>query len=65
MTAPVMPRMESLRLLPSVPITIRRAATTDYIDGIKIPKGTMVPISVSLIIQHNNNVCEFHTWMLF
>jgi len=41
--------MESLRLLPPVPMTIRKAAKSDWIDGIYVPKGTLfyIPIRVS------------------
>ncbi|THU80948.1 cytochrome P450 [Dendrothele bispora CBS 962.96] len=40
--------MESLRIYPPVPMTFRQAATTDYIDGVLVPKGTLfyVPIRV-------------------
>ncbi|KAJ3986707.1 cytochrome P450 [Lentinula detonsa] len=39
---------ESLRLYPPVPMTFRQAATTDYVDGVLIPKGTLyyIPIRV-------------------
>ncbi|KAL1746407.1 cytochrome P450 [Schizophyllum fasciatum] len=40
--------MESLRLMPPVPMTFRKAAKTDHIDGVLVPKGTIfyVPIRV-------------------
>ncbi|KAL1715868.1 cytochrome P450 [Schizophyllum commune] len=40
--------MESLRLMPPVPMTFRKAAKTEYIDGVLVPKGTIfyVPIRV-------------------
>lgn len=41
-----MNRMESLRLMPPVPMTFRMAAKTDYIDGVLIPKGTLFYIPV-------------------
>lgn len=41
--------MESLRLIPPVPMTIRKAAKSDWIDGIYVPKGTLfyIPIRVT------------------
>jgi len=41
--------MESLRLIPPVPMTIRKAAKSDWIDGIYVPKGTLfyIPIRVA------------------
>ncbi|KAF9005232.1 cytochrome P450 [Cyathus striatus] len=40
--------MESLRVLPPVPMTFRQAGKTDHIDGVLVPKGTIfyVPIRV-------------------
>ena len=42
--------MESLRVMPPVPITVRIAATTDYIEGILVPKGTtfFIPVGFGL-----------------
>src|ERR1700753_1781265 len=40
--------MESLRLIPPVPMTIRKAAKSDWIDGIYVPKGTLFYIPVLL-----------------
>src|ERR1700733_7757074 len=39
-------RMESLRVMPPVPITARITATTDYIEGVLVPKGTLFFIPV-------------------
>ncbi|KAG5645437.1 hypothetical protein DXG03_006261 [Asterophora parasitica] len=41
--------MESLRVLPPVPMTFRSAAKTDYIDGVLVPKGTILYIPVCLL----------------
>jgi len=41
-------RMESLRLMPPVPMTLRRASKDQYIDGILVPKGTIYYIPVCL-----------------
>lgn len=41
-------RMESLRVMPPVPMTIRQAAKTQYIDGVLVPKGTLFYIPVRL-----------------
>lgn len=38
--------MESLRVMPPVPLTVRVAAKTEYIDGVLIPKGTLFWIPV-------------------
>lgn len=38
--------MESLRVLPPVPMTFRQAAKTDYIDGVLVPKGTIFYVPV-------------------
>ena len=42
--------MESLRVMPPVPITVRIAATTEYIEGTLVPKGTtfFIPVSFDL-----------------
>jgi cytochrome P450 len=40
--------MESLRVMPPVPVTIRTAAKTDYIDGVLVPKGTVLVLPVGL-----------------
>ncbi|KAF9269706.1 cytochrome P450 [Marasmius fiardii PR-910] len=39
--------MESLRVMPPVPITVRRVAKTDHIEGILVPKGTLIWIPAS------------------
>ncbi|KAF8906184.1 cytochrome P450 [Mucidula mucida] len=41
--------MESLRILPPVPMTIRCANKTDYIDGTLIPKGTLLYIPIRVV----------------
>ncbi|KAF5367336.1 hypothetical protein D9615_010281 [Tricholomella constricta] len=41
--------MESLRVLPPVPMTFRRAAKTDYIDGVLVPKGTIFYIPIRVV----------------
>ncbi|KAG6866189.1 hypothetical protein C0991_007739 [Blastosporella zonata] len=41
--------MESLRVLPPVPMTFRSANKTDYIDGILVPKGTILYIPIRVI----------------
>ncbi|KIY66762.1 cytochrome P450 [Cylindrobasidium torrendii FP15055 ss-10] len=41
--------MESLRLLPPVPMTIRRADKSDYIDGAYIPAGTLFYIPIRVV----------------
>jgi cytochrome P450 len=38
--------MESLRVLPPVPMTFRKALKTDYIDGVLVPEGTILYIPV-------------------
>ncbi|KIM37470.1 hypothetical protein M413DRAFT_77217, partial [Hebeloma cylindrosporum] len=40
---------ESLRLMPPVPMTFRQAAKTDYIDGVLVPKGTLLYIPIRVI----------------
>ena len=45
--------MEGLRLYPPVPMTFRKAAKSDYIDGIWVPKGTLFYMPVS----------EMHHWI--
>ena len=39
-------RMESLRVMPPVPMTLRQADKDDWIDGTFIPKGTLFYIPV-------------------
>jgi len=41
--------MESLRVMPPVPITLRRASKSDYIDGLFVPKGTLFWIPIRTI----------------
>ncbi|KAF8868304.1 cytochrome P450 [Infundibulicybe gibba] len=41
--------MESLRLMPPVPMTFRKAAKTDYIDGVLVPKGTLFYIPIRVV----------------
>ncbi|KAF7336378.1 hypothetical protein MVEN_02186400 [Mycena venus] len=40
---------ESLRVLPPVPQTVRVAEKTDYIEGVLVPKGTMILIPMRVI----------------
>ncbi|KAJ3775477.1 cytochrome P450 [Lentinula raphanica] len=40
---------ESLRLYPPVPMTFRQAASTDYVDGVLIPKGTLYYIPIRVV----------------
>jgi hypothetical protein len=50
-------RMESLRVLPPVPMSFRQAAKTDYIEGYLIPKGTIFYIPVRLfrvVLSHSD-----------
>ncbi|TDL20852.1 cytochrome P450 [Rickenella mellea] len=41
--------MESLRIMPPVPMTLRRCAKDDYIDNVWIPKGTMLYIAIRVV----------------
>ncbi|GLB37392.1 putative cytochrome p450 [Lyophyllum shimeji] len=41
--------MESLRVLPPVPMTFRSAEKTDYIDGVLVPKGTIFYIPIRVV----------------
>jgi len=41
--------MESLRVLPPVPMTFRKVDKADYLDGIYIPAGTLLYIPVRLL----------------
>ncbi|KAI0319932.1 cytochrome P450, partial [Amylostereum chailletii] len=41
--------MESLRLFPPVPITLREAAKSDWVDGTYVPKGTMFYLPIRAI----------------
>ncbi|KAK7468924.1 hypothetical protein VKT23_003420 [Stygiomarasmius scandens] len=43
---------ESLRVYPPVPMTFRQAATTDYIDGVLVPKGTLFYIPIRVVNTH-------------
>ncbi|SJL03999.1 related to Cytochrome P450 [Armillaria ostoyae] len=38
--------MESLRVMPPVPLTVRKTAKTDYIEGVLVPKGTLLHICI-------------------
>jgi hypothetical protein len=42
------PSNESLRVLPPVPLTLRVADKTDYIEGVLVPKGTVITIPVRI-----------------
>lgn len=39
--------MESLRIYPPVPMTVRKANKSDHVDGTFIPKGTLLNIVAS------------------
>ncbi|KAK0202604.1 cytochrome P450 [Desarmillaria ectypa] len=39
--------MESLRVMPPIPTTVRKTATTDYIDGVLVPEGTLLQICIN------------------
>ncbi|KAE9404290.1 cytochrome P450 [Gymnopus androsaceus JB14] len=56
--------MESLRVMPPVPITLRKAAKSDYIDGLFVPKGTLFWIPIRTINTWTNvwgdDAEEFH-----
>ncbi|KAA1472366.1 cytochrome P450 [Dentipellis sp. KUC8613] len=41
--------MESLRLLPPVPMTFRIAAKSDWVDGVWVPKGTLFYIPIRVV----------------
>ncbi|KAF9057557.1 cytochrome P450 [Panaeolus papilionaceus] len=41
--------MEGLRIMPPVPVTAREAAKTDYIDGVLVPKGTLIYIPIRVM----------------
>ncbi|KAL0960785.1 hypothetical protein HGRIS_005806 [Hohenbuehelia grisea] len=41
--------MESLRVLPPVPMSWRQAAKTDYIEGVLVPKGTLFYIPIRVV----------------
>ncbi|TDL20845.1 cytochrome P450 [Rickenella mellea] len=41
--------MESLRIMPPVPMTLRRCVKDDYIDNVWIPKGTMLYIPIRIV----------------
>jgi len=41
--------MESLRIMPPVPLTARVASKTDYIDGVLVPKGTLFYILIRVV----------------
>ncbi|KAJ4479334.1 cytochrome P450 [Lentinula aciculospora] len=40
---------ESLRLYPPVPMTFRQAGTTDYVDGVLVPKRTLYYIPIRVV----------------
>ncbi|KAJ3865621.1 cytochrome P450 [Lentinula novae-zelandiae] len=40
---------ESLRLYPPVPMTFRQAATTDHVEGVLIPRGTLYYIPIRVV----------------
>jgi cytochrome P450 len=41
--------MESLRLMPPVPMTLRRASKDQCIDGVSVPKGTIFYIPIKVV----------------
>ncbi|KAL0069273.1 hypothetical protein AAF712_003638 [Marasmius tenuissimus] len=41
--------MESLRVMPPVPVTVRKAAKTDYVEGVLVPKGTLIWIPIRVV----------------
>ncbi|KAF5375769.1 hypothetical protein D9757_009010 [Collybiopsis confluens] len=41
--------MESLRVMPPVPLTLRESGKSDYIDGYYVPKGTLFWIPIRVI----------------
>ncbi|TDL17333.1 cytochrome P450 [Rickenella mellea] len=41
--------MESLRVLPPVPMTLRKAGKSDFVDGVFVPKGTLLYIAISVV----------------
>ena len=43
--------MESLRLIPPVPMTVRKAGKSDWIDGIFVPKDTLFYVPVGNLIK--------------
>lgn len=46
-------RMESLRVMPPVPLTVRKAKEASVIQGVFVPKGTLltIPVSIYLLIH--------------
>ncbi|KAF7316493.1 hypothetical protein MIND_00168400 [Mycena indigotica] len=40
---------ESLRVLPPVPLTIREAGKTAYVDGVLVPKGTIITCPIRVV----------------
>lgn len=51
--------MESLRIMPPVPLTVRKATEAGWIDGIMIPKGTMFTIPVSSAANYMHHMVVF------
>ncbi|KAF8070436.1 cytochrome P450 [Lyophyllum atratum] len=41
--------MESLRVLPPVPLTVRTTTQADYVDGVLVPKGTLLTIPIRIV----------------
>ncbi|KAK0501516.1 cytochrome P450 [Armillaria luteobubalina] len=56
--------MESLRVMPPVPLTVRKTAKTDYIEGVLVPKGTLLHICIRNVntwqIIWGEDAEEFH-----
>jgi len=54
-------RMESLRVLPPVPMTFRKTGKADYLDGVYVPEGTVLYIPVRFFLSF-----KFHPyWRCF
>jgi len=49
--------MESLRVMPPVPLTVRIAHEQNVLDGLVIPKGTMfyIPVHISIYPRVQNS----------
>jgi len=60
--------MESLRVMPPVPLTVRRSTKTDYVDGVLVPKGTLFWIPVcfrfvsTIIMSKSPQIRVVNTW---
>ena len=54
----VLSSQESLRLMPPVPMTFRKAGKTDYIDGVLVPEGTLFYIPVCRLSLSGDAPCS-------